>query len=73
MGQPCWGLTDRMKVRDVIILAGGSVLLAAAFPRASLWPLAYVGLVPMLLWLRGRRYRQAFLGGTLAGLVKCRH
>jgi apolipoprotein N-acyltransferase len=45
------------------------VLLAAAFPSAALWPLAYVGLVPLLLWTQGKSYRQAFLGGTLAGLV----
>jgi apolipoprotein N-acyltransferase len=58
-----------MKVRDVVLVSMGAVLFAAAFPRPGLWPLAYVGLVPMLLWLRGKGYWQAFLGGTLMGLI----
>ncbi|UCD56028.1 MAG: apolipoprotein N-acyltransferase [Candidatus Hydrogenedentota bacterium] len=58
-----------MRVRDTIPLAGAGIMLAAAFPRASVWPLAYIGLVPLFLWLQGKNYREAFLGGSLAGLV----
>ena len=58
-----------MRAREIILPLMTSALLAAAFPGASLWPLAFVGLVPLLLWLRGRRYREAFLGGLLAGVV----
>jgi len=58
-----------MKTRDIIPPVATSVLLATAFPSTSAWPLAYVGLVPLLLWLQGKQYKQAFLGGLLAGAV----
>ncbi len=58
-----------MRTRDTIPLIATGLLLAVAFPSASVWPLAYVGLVPLLLWLQGKQYRQALFGGTLAGLV----
>ncbi|CAO0821035.1 Apolipoprotein N-acyltransferase [Desulfarculales bacterium] len=44
--------------------------MAAAFPNLDLWPLALVGLVP-LLWLAGElTLRQAFLAGELFGLAQ---
>lgn len=58
-----------MRIKDIAPLIGSSVLLSLAFPGASLWPLAYVGLVPLLFWLRGKGYREAFLGATLTGFV----
>ena len=58
-----------MKARNIIPLAATSVLLSIAFPGPSVWPLAYVALVPLLLWLEGKQYREAFWGGTLAGLL----
>ncbi|GAB4333380.1 MAG: apolipoprotein N-acyltransferase [Candidatus Abyssubacteria bacterium] len=58
-----------MTIRNIMAPIATAVVLAAAFPSAALWPLAYVGLVPLLLWTRGKTRRQAFLGGTLAGLV----
>ncbi len=60
---------QKMKAREIILPVASAVLLAAAFPSTSLWPLAYVGLVPLLLWLRGKDYRKAFWGGMLAGVV----
>ncbi|RJP65412.1 MAG: apolipoprotein N-acyltransferase [Candidatus Abyssobacteria bacterium SURF_17] len=58
-----------MKLRDIIPFLATAVLLAMAFPSASLWPLAYIALVPLLLWLRGKGYRDAFVGGMAAGAV----
>ncbi|MBI5117947.1 apolipoprotein N-acyltransferase, partial [Candidatus Poribacteria bacterium] len=58
-----------MKPRNIIPPLISGVLLTLAFPTASLWPLAYVGLVPLLLWLRDKGYRAAFAGGTLTGMV----
>jgi len=58
-----------MRARDIFPPIATALLLAASFPNASLWPLAYIGLVPLLLWLAGKGYRQAFVGGALAGLV----
>jgi len=58
-----------MKVQTIFSIAGSAILLALAFPAPSLWPLAYVGLVPLLLWTRDKHYRQAFLGGMLAGII----
>lgn len=58
-----------MKLRDAAPLVATGIALALAFPGANLWPLAYVGLVPLLVWLRGKTYRSAFFGGVLSGLV----
>jgi apolipoprotein N-acyltransferase len=58
-----------MKVRDIFPLIGSSLLLALAFPNTGIWPLAYVGLVPLLLWLPDKGYGRAFLGGMLTGMV----
>ncbi len=46
-----------------------SVLLALAFPGAGAWPLAFIGLVPLLLWIQDKDYRTAFWGATLCGLL----
>ena len=58
-----------MRKRDILppIATGG--LLALAFPSVGLWPLAFIALVPLLLWAKGKGYWQVFFGGTLAGLV----
>lgn len=58
-----------MKVRNIAPPIATGLLLAAAFPSAGMWPLAYIGFVPLLLWLPGKQYREAFLGGLLAGLI----
>lgn len=58
-----------MKVLKIISPLATSALLALAFPSASVWPLAFVALVPLLLWVEGKDYRHAFFGGVLAGFV----
>lgn len=59
----------RMKAQSIVPIAGSALLLALAFPAPSLWPLAYIGLVPLLLWTRDKHYREAFLGGMFAGII----
>ena len=51
-------------------VASGAMV-AAAFPGPSLWPLAIVGWLPMLAWLRWRRpsVRRAAAMGLLAGTI----
>jgi apolipoprotein N-acyltransferase len=58
-----------MKIKDIIPILATAILLALAFPNASLWPLAYVALVPFLLGSRNKSYRRNFLGGTAAGFI----
>ena len=58
-----------MKIWKIIPPLATSALLSLAFPGASVWPLAFIALVPLLLWVDGRGYRHAFWGGTLAGFV----
>ncbi|MSP91062.1 MAG: apolipoprotein N-acyltransferase [Myxococcales bacterium] len=50
-------------------LTGG--LLALAYPGFNLWPLAFVGLVPLIAWIVRERPtpRHALLAGWVAGLV----
>jgi len=58
----------RPAVRVLLAVASG-LLLGAAFPALDLEPLAWVGLVPLLLAGRGLRPRAAFGVGWLGGLV----
>jgi apolipoprotein N-acyltransferase len=43
--------------------------LAATFPRPSLWPLAWLALVPLLRAVRAKRVRAAFGLGWIAGFA----
>jgi apolipoprotein N-acyltransferase len=54
--------------RLVLAIVSG-LALAAAFPTVDLTPLAWVGLVPLLLAIRTRRPRAAFGLGWLTGLT----
>jgi apolipoprotein N-acyltransferase len=58
-----------MNIWKIIPPLATAALLSLAFPGASLWPLAFIALVPLLLWVDGKGYRSAFWGGTLAGFV----
>ncbi|MFN8544206.1 MAG: apolipoprotein N-acyltransferase [Candidatus Binatia bacterium] len=54
--------------RAALAIATG-LALVAAFPSLEIAPLAWVGLVPLLVAIRGLRPRAAFAVGWLAGLV----
>jgi len=56
--------------RDLLLAAASGVLLGLAFPKAGLWPLAWVGLAPLLLSLRGAGPRRGLLLGYVAGAVQ---
>ncbi len=57
------------RARRVAAAVAAGLLLAAAFPRTNQSWLAWVGLVPLLLALRGRSPRSAATLGWLAGFV----
>ena len=46
--------------RTLIISAASGLLLAAAFPRPDLYPLAWVALIPLLLVMRQRPFASGF-------------
>ena len=48
-------------------LSGG--LLVLSFPIVNLWPLAWFFLVPLLLSIRGKKGKDAFLLGAFAGAI----
>src|SRR5207253_370441 len=52
-----------------LLAAASGVLLAAAFPARDLEPLAWIGLVPLLVAARGLRPGAAFRVGWLGGFV----
>ena len=49
----------------VVLAATGGLLIRTAFPAPAVWPLAFLGLVLVLIALRGR----GFFSGILVGLV----
>lgn len=55
--------------RDILLSAASGVLIALSFPKFSLSPLAWVGLVPLLITLKDKEQKGAFWFGWLAGLV----
>lgn len=52
-----------------MLAACSGVALFLAFPRASIFPLAWVALVPLLIALRRARTGEAFLLGLVTGIV----
>ncbi len=58
----------RWSVRVLLAVVSGCCL-AAAFPSLDCEPLAWVGLVPLLVAARGLRPRRAFVVGWLGGVV----
>lgn len=55
---------------DLLLAAASGLLLGLAFPKAGLWPLAWVGLIPLFLALEGVSPRRAFLLGYACGAVQ---
>lgn len=58
-----------MNAKTIVPIASTALLLALAFPGTSLWPLVYIGLVPLLLWSRNKHYIEVFIGGMFAGII----
>lgn len=62
-------MTLRSKHADRAACVVAGLALAAATPGFEVWPLAWVGLVPLLIAIRGARPARAFRLGWLAGWV----
>jgi apolipoprotein N-acyltransferase len=54
---------------DLFLAALAGALTGLAFPKWGLWPLAWVGLAPLIIALRGATPRRGFLLGYVFGLV----
>src|SRR5439155_1735861 len=57
----------RRRGMRVLLAVASGMLLGASFPSLDLEPLAWIGLVPLLLAVAGLRPRAAFGVGWLAG------
>ncbi len=55
--------------RDIILSAASGILIALSFPKFGLFPLAWIGLAPLLIILKDKYKKEAFWFGWLAGLV----
>ena len=55
--------------KDLVLACLSAVLLIPSFPRFDLNGLAWVGLVPLLVALEGKRLRAAFVIGFTTGLI----
>jgi apolipoprotein N-acyltransferase len=49
--------------RTLVVSAASGLLLAAAFPRPDLYPLAWIALIPLLLVMRKRPFASGFVCG----------
>ncbi len=58
-----------MRKSNLFLAILSGLLLAASMPRPGLWPLAWVGLAPMLAAIRGLRTRDAVAIGAVTGFV----
>ena len=63
-------IAARVMTRNWVLVLLSALLLVASFPDFNLWPLAWVGLVPLLVAIaRNPAPRRAFLFGWLMGAV----
>lgn len=56
-------------MRDVLLAGFGGMLMALPFVNFRLWPFAWVGLIPLLVGLRGKNARSSFGLSYLAGVI----
>lgn len=55
--------------RDILSSASAAGLLILAFPKMDIWPLAWIGLVPLLRGLEGQTPSRAFARAYLCGIL----
>ena len=58
-----------MSKRNLLLSVFAGGLLAISMPKPGIWVTAWIGLVPLLIALRGARARDAALYGLVTGLV----
>ncbi|MCR4336445.1 MAG: apolipoprotein N-acyltransferase [Candidatus Omnitrophica bacterium] len=56
-------------LRAIILSLISAVLLVLAYPSFHLWPLIWIGLIPLLIALDGKNKKQAFALGYLCGFL----
>jgi apolipoprotein N-acyltransferase len=62
-------ISSQVKRLDYFWAALSGGLLVVSFPIVNLWPVAWFFLVPLLLCIRGKKGKDAFLLGAFAGVV----
>jgi len=62
-------ISQKMRKRNVGLSVVSGLLLAASMPKPGIWAMAWIGLVPLLIAIRGSRMRDAALYGLITGLV----
>lgn len=55
--------------RNLALAVVSGLLLAAALPKPGVWATAWIGLIPLLITIRGASARDAALFGLICGLV----
>jgi len=58
-----------MRKRNLLLAIASGVLLAVSMPKPGWWPTAWIGLVPLLIAIRGARARDAARCGLVTGFV----
>lgn len=58
-----------MKVKDFFAAAFSSFLLILAFPTFNLWPLAWVGIIPLFIAVQNKTPLQSFWIGWTQGII----
>jgi apolipoprotein N-acyltransferase len=62
-------ISSQVKRLDYFWAALSGGLLVVSFPIVNLWPVAWFFLVPLLLCIRGKKGKDAFLLGAFAGVI----
>ena len=63
------GLIFKTSYKSLFFLISSSILLILSFPKYDYWLLAWIGLIPLLLALDGKTYKQAFGIAYLCGVL----
>lgn len=64
-----WAIKNIFFKRDILLSILSAVILIFAFPQSDCWFLAWFGLVPLMLALDGKSYRQSFGLSYLSGFI----
>ncbi len=62
------GVSKKLTTSDFILAAASGFMIALTFPDYELWPLAWVGLIPLFIALREKQTHQGAILGMVTGL-----
>ena len=57
------------EIKDIFLAASSGLLIAISFPRFNLYPVAWIGLIPLLTVLKDKDKKDAFWLGWLVGVT----